>query len=127
MWAAQTHVPENRTTQSIRSSSFIFFSAARASSFVATTTSCSTSSNAALEQGLLRPGDERVVDERLAHGVLQAVLVHAVDDETERGPNHVNLRVVNEPQKTKGDRRREKPVKIVARPPLKLGGASILR
>ena len=40
---AQTHVPEKRMTQSTASSSFILLSAARASSFEAITTSCSTS------------------------------------------------------------------------------------
>ena len=58
MWAAQTQVPEKRTTQSMRSSSFIFLSAARASSLRGTTIVVLDQIDALIGQGLLRAGDE---------------------------------------------------------------------
>ena len=44
--------------------------------------------DASVGQGLLRSGDQRVVDERLAHRVLKPVLVNAVNEKADRGTNH---------------------------------------
>ena len=47
--------------------------------------------DAACAKGLLRTGNDGLIDEGSAHGVLQAVLVYPVDDETDRGLDHARV------------------------------------